>query len=118
MAYRAGDSTVSEAQSLYSLVLSQLREADTGPGCDRSEHQKERQNEALGEPEWRADHSVKSLEESVKTFELILERKAQIQSTGTSQKKRHSLEKGQHEQKHGNRMELICLGKLRSFNVF
>ena len=30
------------------------------------------------------DHSVKSLEESVKTFELILERKAQVQSTGTS----------------------------------
>lgn len=61
-----------------SVVLSQLSEADTGPGCDRSEHQKEGQNEALGEPEWRADHSVESLEESVKTSELILESASSI----------------------------------------
>lgn len=75
------DSTISEAQSMYSQVLSQLGEADTETAWDTGEYQEEGQNEALGEPEWRAVHSVQWVEEDVKTSELSLERKAQVQST-------------------------------------
>lgn len=66
---------MSEAWSLSSRVLCQLGEADTGIACDMREHQEEEQNVALGEPKWRAVHSVQWVEEGVWTFELSFERK-------------------------------------------
>ena len=55
---------MTEALSLYS----HLGEADTETACDTNEPQEQRQNEALGEPKWRAVPPVQWVKEDVKTL--------------------------------------------------
>lgn len=64
---------------MHSWVLSQME--DTERACDMSGQQVEAWNEALGEHKWRVVNSVQWVEEGVRTFELSLKRKVQVQYT-------------------------------------
>lgn len=62
---------------MHPWALSQME--DTEIACDMNGHQVEAWNEALGEHKWRVVNSAQWVEEGVRTFELSLERKVEVQ---------------------------------------
>lgn len=79
--------------TLHSCVLSQMEEADTWTAWDKSKHQEEGENEALGEPKLTVVNSVQGLRKVSRFLSWAL--KTQVQSTENRWRKKHSLENGQ-----------------------